>query len=295
MARRKVEQKPVIDRASVTELFGAAKHGDVLALYRLWTLREELQLHEGWALEQLIQSARLGYAEAQFTLGKLILAGKMCFAASSKRAERWFVKAARQGHAEALKALEEVYVSRWGVKPSPEAQKLVEVLGSSGNAGAWARLGFLYDFGFAGLPKDPEAAYQWYRKAAEAGDLDARYHLGNACLRGEGTPKSDAEAVGWFQEAAAFGHKEALYTLGMMYKEGRHGLEQSYADAARCLLKAAEQGYREAQFEMALLYLTGQGVACSKEKAVQWLTEAKKARLSWQDPASNLLHCLTFH
>src|SRR5258707_13700482 len=54
---------------------------------------------------------------------------------------------------------------------SGDAQALVELrdLGNRGNATAQFELGVIYESG-DGLPKNPESAAQWYRKAAERGN-----------------------------------------------------------------------------------------------------------------------------
>lgn len=62
------------------------------------------------------------------------------------------------------------------------------------------------------------------REAAESGDLEACYRLGQAFLRGDAhRPKDDLSAVLWFRKAAEGGHREAMQALAEAYRGG-HGV-----------------------------------------------------------------------
>ena len=52
----------------------------------------------------------------------------------------------------------------------------LRVMANAGNAGAQFNLGVMYDRGL-GVPQDDVEAASWYRKAANAGDLDAKNRL----------------------------------------------------------------------------------------------------------------------
>ena len=69
-----------------------------------------------------------------------------------------------------------------------------------------------------GIKEDKVEAVKWSRKAAEQGDADAQYNLGNCYGRGEGVEQDKAEAVKWYHKAAEQGNKnakEALKRLGV--------------------------------------------------------------------------------
>tara|TARA_Y100000588_G_C14178902_1_gene892682 strand:+ start:113 stop:343 length:231 start_codon:yes stop_codon:yes gene_type:complete len=53
-----------------------------------------------------------------------------------------------------------------------------------------------------GVPQDHKEAVKWYRKAAEQGDADAHYHLGNPYKIGAGVPEDYIHAYAWFNIAA---------------------------------------------------------------------------------------------
>lgn len=61
--------------------------------------------------------------------------------------------------------------------------------------------------GFAAWQEgDYEAAYGFYLEAAEAGDKDAMYNLGQMYMAGEWVEADLDQALGWWQRAAAEGH-----------------------------------------------------------------------------------------
>jgi hypothetical protein len=71
------------------------------------------------------------------------------------------------------------------------------------------------------------------REAAEAGDVEACYRLGQACQRGgRGQPKDALDAVLWYRRAAEAGHREAMRALAEAYRGG-HGILRDPRAAAR--------------------------------------------------------------
>ena len=70
------------------------------------------------------------------------------------------------------------------------------------------------------------------REAAEAGDVEACYRLGQAFLRGDAhRPKDNLSAVLWFRRAAEAGHREAMRALAEAYRGG-HGVVRDPRAAA---------------------------------------------------------------
>ena len=63
---------------------------------------------------------------------------------------------------------------------------------------------------------------KWYQKAADQGDIDARYNLGLCYYKGQGVEQDYTEAVKWIRKAADSGDenikaaaKAALRELGI--------------------------------------------------------------------------------
>ena len=64
-----------------------------------------------------------------------------------------------------------------------------------------------------GVPKDQTTALQWFRKAAEAGNMEGQRNLGHAFAQGQGTPVDVVEAYQWLCVAAEQGDKVAKEEL----------------------------------------------------------------------------------
>jgi predicted aspartyl protease len=123
-----------------------------------------------------------------------------------------------------------------------DAQALAQLrtLAGKGDVIAEFNLGAIYQGG-DGVPKDAEAAAQWYRKAAEQGYADAQYNLGWMYDAGEGTAKNAAQAATWYRKAAEKGNADAQFSLAAMYEDGR-GVAKDANLAVQWYRKAAEQG-----------------------------------------------------
>ncbi|EGF89608.1 sel1 repeat family protein [Asticcacaulis biprosthecium C19] len=97
-----------------------------------------------------------------------------------------------------------------------------------------------------------EKAETWWRKAADAGDAEALYLLGNLYAR----HYSITGAAGWYLRAAQGGHIQAMVILGTYYAEGRDDFQADAFEAERWWLMAAQAGNAEAQYRVGSLYHT---------------------------------------
>ena len=96
---------------------------------------------------------------------------------------------------------------------------------------------------------------------------------GHRYADGLGVPQDIAEAAEWYRKAADQGDVKAQTNLGVMYYEG-HEVPQDYIEAAKWYRKAAEQGNAKAQFNLGLIYMKGQSVAQDYVQAHMWLNLA---------------------
>lgn len=65
---------------------------------------------------------------------------------------------------------------------------------------------------------DYAVALSEFKKAAEAGDMNAQYNLGVMYEHGHGVDQSDLKAEEWYQMAADNGHPEAPMALQLLYE-----------------------------------------------------------------------------
>jgi hypothetical protein len=110
------------------------------------------------------------------------------------------------------------------------------------------QMGAMYANG-RGVAKDEAEAVRWYRKGAEAGNIDAMLNLASMLAGGNGVAKDDAEALRWYRKGAAAGNSTALYSLAAMYAWGR-GVTRDPALASQWMLKALQGGDELAYREM---------------------------------------------
>ena len=149
--------------------------------------------------------------------------------------------------------------------------------------------------------RDYETAVRHYTAAAEQGDAEAQYLLGQCYLKGKGVPVGKraatswmqefytpdglvtavdkVQAVEWFRKAAAQGHAKARMHLGIFYEMEdaivtEKEAEECFEKAVPGLRKEAEQGDAEAQ-QLLGAYLIGK--AKNEEnlrEAIRWVRKA---------------------
>jgi TPR repeat protein len=164
-------------------------------------------------------------------------------------------------------------------------------------------------FGIAGLcsiAQTPEDL----RSAAEEGDADAQFRLGNCYYRGLEVEQNIQEALSWYNRAALSGYAPAQNAIGLAYETGDFGAEdlktakkfytmaanQGYAaamyhlgrlcvdgyynftaEAVKWFAKAAGKGYPPAMFDLGHCYENGYGVKPNRTIALEWYIKASEA------------------
>lgn len=146
-----------------------------------------------------------------------------------------------------------------------EADYWLQQAAENGDLDAQYWLGQHYYHGSSGSPKDPKTAHQWLDKAAAAGGRDTRYQVGMTYFSsGEYTT-----ARYWLQRAAAQGNPQAPSVLRAI-----DALTAETTPPAAALRQAAEAGSASAQYQLALRYRKGEGVAQNPTEADYWLRRA---------------------
>ena len=129
------------------------------------------------------------------------------------------------------------------------ALNILAPLAETGDIEAQSMLGVMYYNGL-GVTENNKRAYELFKKAAEQGNADARFNLGNMYLYSPTLPVEvedrDVEAARWFFTASQQGHADAQYHLGLLLMTGS-GVRQDPEEAYTWIKKAAEQGHPEAQ------------------------------------------------
>lgn len=168
------------------------------------------------------------------------------------------------------------------------------------NAEVWFCLGDALAGG-RGVDRNPQLAAQWFRRAAEAGNLRAMVRLG-CLLQRDGAKERKQESVQWFQRAAEQEQTSAMSFLGFAYRDGKtvdidyqkslawfkrafdagdlHAsvlIGRLYArhlndagEAVRWLRLAAEMGFEESYVDLAMLHGDRRSTAYDSTESARW-------------------------
>ena len=175
--------------------------------------------------------------------------------------------------AKELFALAQQYESGNGkVKDEAEAVKLYRKAAEAGSVDAMHNLGHMLDAGRGGS-KDESAAVTLYRKAAELGDAHVMTHVGWMLRDGRGVPKDLLEAAKWFRKAAGLEDKFGMHHLALLYT-GESGFTRDDAQAMTWFSKAADLGYAPSMNYLGIGYARGLGVAKNLAEGLKWSRKA---------------------
>jgi TPR repeat protein len=149
----------------------------------------------------------------------------------------------------------------------------LQAAADKGNPQAQFELGERFHNGDGVLKSSTEAA-EWWQKAAAQKFPPAEFDLGMAYGSGDGVPKNMQEGIKWCRMAGDSGLVMAQMALGILYCDGRSGVEQDYTEAFKWFTKAAEQGNLHAEYYLAVCYQDGKGTPTNSSEAISWLQRA---------------------
>ena len=232
-------------------------------------------------VEWIRKSAENGFAEAQYALGLFYSEGKAGLKQDKPQSAQWFLKAAQQGHKDAQYSLGVIcaFAYRQTGKETLKAQAAgwLGKAAAQGHARAGQALAQLNgspsEEGAESAPagEEEELDLEQLQKAAEAGDADACYRLGNYYFSLIGDEEDDAAAVKWHRKGAELGHPGSQLSLGLCNLVGYGLIPENQPEAVRWFQKAADQGYPEAQYYLGACYMGGMGVKKNKKEGQKWL------------------------
>ena len=173
----------------------------------------------------------------------------------------------------------------WGTPTQEPAQKDNSLtINLDGNEKLY--LGFAHFNGSAGIDKNMNKAFYWFKESAEMGNPVAQCMLGFMYQDGNGISKNLKEAFYWISKSASQGLRDCQYQLGIFYEQG-WGEYKNLSLAFYWIEKAAKQGLLDAQLELGSMYLMGYGVTKNIEQAYYWI---KKAADGGNDNAKKILN-----
>jgi TPR repeat protein len=179
---------------------------------------------------------------------------------------RWYQMAAERDNAAAQCELAACYAEGKGVrKDRVQAFAWFEKAAAQNVPQAQWNLGEMYATGLPGIDPNPKKAAMLCKRAANAGFAPASATLAALFAKAN----KHERAVHWWTLAANQGDLEALFNLGQAYRLGL-GVAKDEAKAFECLLKAAQGGVAVAQSRIGLFYATGEGAALDAIEAAKW-------------------------
>ncbi|WP_166360428.1 tetratricopeptide repeat protein [Pseudomonas akapageensis] len=94
-------------------------------------------------------------------------------------------------------------------------------------------------------PEDLPQALAACKEAAQSGDVQAQYELGEYYYDGKNTPRDLNQALNYFEQASLQGHAQAQYNLGVMFFRGE-GVKANNVQAYILLKISAVNGDEDA-------------------------------------------------
>ncbi|WP_218573921.1 tetratricopeptide repeat protein [Plesiomonas shigelloides] len=241
------------------------------------------------AITWLTKAAQAGDNRAQATLASFYAQGRGV-PRNLAIAERWYIKAAKQGDAQALLWMAEQSRGKTALGWYQQAAE-------AGSATAQLWLAHAYQSGKS-LPANRELAHKWLVKAVNSGSHEAEYlfalqqtssaqrehylmlaaeggltkaqvALGRASLRSQ----DFSQARAWFAKAATQGDVDGCFEYGEMLRTGQGG-EHDYHGAYQQYRYAAQRGNRMAQYRMGMMREKGLGAPRNNQHAYAWFSLA---------------------
>jgi TPR repeat protein len=199
--------------------------------------------------KEVLASAEDGSSEDQFSIAFCYLNGEGV-KKDPLEAKKWFIKVAENN----------THIGDTKVRAQ---RKLAEMLGDYSDM------------------RNDEESIQWYRKAAESGDITSQLKLAEILPRKNRSEKyEEDEAESWLIQAASSGSVEGLLQLGKYYLDQNDDRKNQ---AFAVLLKATGLGQGEAAYLIGTLYQQGKGVMKSHQEALKWFKVARKNGYSKAD------------
>jgi TPR repeat protein len=140
------------------------------------------------------------------------------------------------------------------------------IAADAGLAEAQVRLAYILDYS-----EENDEAFRLYSAAAEQGNADGYYGLGEMTAKGEGTDQDFGQAVEFFVVAAENGNLRAIRLLARAYGDGELGVKTDPVLAGKWLIRAAEMGDRMSMQQLIAAYESGtHGLEPNSERARYW-------------------------
>jgi TPR repeat protein len=215
----------------------------------------------------VMHAAQLGDADAQATLGQLLLDGRG-IQKDEQLALSWFSIAARQRHPMAINMMGRCLENGWGCE--------VDLTGAALHYRQAADLGLdwgLYNYGQLltrgrGVEKDLGAAFELFSQAAAKGHAKSMNLLGRFHHEGVIVAREEQLARQWYRRAAEAGDFRGQYNhASMLAEEGEEAQACVWLERA---LATATPGFLQAAYPV----LLGSAIGAIREMGLRYQRQA---------------------
>lgn len=195
------------------------------------------------------KAADLGRSEAMLVLGDLYYRGTGV-RQDTEQAVRWYQLASDKGSARAKLYLAEHYeTSQGGLRR--DLDRMFKLLNEAetiepDNPAIAEKLALAYEHGW-GTATDPKLAFEWMKKAADAGIPNALCNLGTYYMRGVGTKPDTKAAVILFKQGADKNNAACQFFYAQCVEQGIGGTTVNRAAATELYRASANQGFAPAK------------------------------------------------
>jgi len=267
---------PAAALACYKELAQAGHVPAIFALsMRHWNGECGLQKDPIKACKHLQTAAKAGHAEAQYLLALTYFTGDQAMAVKQDydKARGLLTQAAEGGEFEAIGTLAWMLHEAVGCKPDPDAAVVWAKRGVKlGDSQSNCVLGECYLEGLGGLQRAPFQAVQHFLRADKTSK--AWMLLGKCFRDGIGVDADPVESMTWLTKAAEAGNGEALYLLGQCYRYGSNGVKTDAKRAFELFARAAGRSHPAACTELGNAYVLGDGCKADYLQASKYYMRA---------------------
>jgi hypothetical protein len=148
-------------------------------------------------------------------------------------------------------------------------------------------LGLAYRRGQEGLAINLRKAAKLFKRAVEAGNVDAMVNLGHMYIEAEGVKQDNEKAMQLFRIASDRGDAVAQNNIGALL------LHEDEKAAFPFYLLAAKQGMTVAEFNVGAMYMNGTAVDKDLHESLRWLKRAAAKPSQFQEKAKEGVKFLT--
>ena len=245
------------------------------------------------AHDQFEEEARVGSLHAQVSLYRYKRQGVI--RSDEDDGMKWLTMAADKGYPDALTLLGGALATGNGIQRDTErAVHLLRQAAAAHDGGAHFHLFQMTQHGI-GTPRDPQAAWEHLRLAADAGNMEAMQQMAKWVLTNPNSSNAEAQANEWLVKAreankilAERNQSQAQLALFVMYGRGQGGKKDIHR-AFYWLRRSAENGSDEAQYMLANAYDQGLGIERDPAEALIWYHRSAEQGLSQRFSALALL------